>query len=191
VKAVALAIKEWNPAVQVYTDLNIYANPPIELSDLRDVQNLVDYWQPNVLVVRSRLGDFFKELQKDWWIYGNPKSPAKLASPLHDYRMLAWWAWYYGASGVGFWSYSDTGGSSAWEDIDGRRPDWAVVYETPEGIVSSRRWEAFREGLEDYVLLSGMKRTEAQKSMPSGKQNFDLWNLPTVEGVRRALLDAL
>ena len=191
VKAVAQAIKEWNPAVKVYTDLNVYATPPIEMSDLRDVQSFVDYWQPNVLVVRGRLGEFFKTLQKDWWIYGNPKAPAKQASPLRDYRMLAWWAWYYDAKGVGFWSYSDTGGSSAWDDIDGRRPDWAVVYETPEGVVSSRRWEAFREGLEDYVLLSGMNRTEAQRNMPSGKQNFDLWDLHTVEGVRRALLDAL
>jgi len=191
IKAVAQAIKEWNPAVQVYTDPSIHATPSITLSDLQDVESLVDYWQPNLLAVRGRTGDFFKTLAKDWWIYGNPKSPAKLASPLHDYRMLAWWAWYYGARGVGFWSYSDTGGSSAWDDVDGRRPDWAVVYETAEGVVSSRRWEAFREGLEDYVLLSGLKKSEVQRNLPSGEQNFDQWDIATIEGVRRALLSIL
>ena len=105
--------------------------------------------------------------------------------------MLAWWAWYYGARGVGFWSYSDTGGSSAWEDVDGRRPDWAVVYETPRGIVSSRRWEAFREGLEDYVLLSGANKSEVLRILPSGEQNFDQWDMAMVDGVRRALLEGL
>jgi hypothetical protein len=191
VKAIAHAIKEWNPHVQVYADPSVYANPPLEAADLHDVQNLVDYWQPNLLAVRGRMGEFFKRLKKDWWIYGNPKSPAKSGSPLHDYRMLAWWAWYYGARGVGFWSYSDTGGSSAWEDVDGRRPDWAVVYETPQGIVSSRRWEAFREGLEDYVLLSGASRSEVLRIFPSGEQNFDQWNMAMVDDLRRALLDGL
>lgn len=190
VKVVAQAIKEWNPSVQVYADPTVYADPPVEVSDLQDVQDLVDFWQPNLLAVRGRMGEFFKALNKDWWIYGNPKPPAKRASPLHDYRMLAWWAWLYGAKGVGFWSYSDTGGSSAWEDTDGRRPDWAVVYETPQGIVSSRRWEAFREGLEDYVLLSGASRSDVQRILPSGEQNFDRWETATVDAVRRTLLEA-
>ena len=189
IKVVAQAVKEWNPAVQVYADPTVHADPPVAVSDLQEVQDLVDYWQPNLLAVRGHMGEFFRALKKDWWVYGNPKSPAKRASPLHDYRMLAWWAWFYDAKGVGFWSYSDTGGSSAWKDTDGRRPDWAVVYESPQGIVSSRRWEAFREGLEDYVLLSGTSRSDVQRVLPSGEQNFDRWETATVDGVRRALLD--
>ncbi|MGC4097164.1 MAG: hypothetical protein QM706_08610 [Nitrospira sp.] len=191
VRAVAQVIKEWNPAVRVYADPSVHASPPLETADLQDAQSLVDHWQPNLLAVRGRMGEFFKALKKDWWIYGNPKSPAKVGSPLRDYRMLAWWAWYYGARGVGFWSYSDTGGSSAWEDVDGRRPDWAVVYETSQGIVSSRRWEAFREGLEDYVLLSGANRPDVLRVFPSGEQDFDQWDITKVDDVRRALLDDL
>ena len=190
VKMVAQAVKEWNPSVQVYVNPTIYAKPAIEVQDLREAESVVDFWQPNLLALPGRTGEFFKGLKRDWWLYGNPKSPAKLGSPLHDYRMLSWWAWHYGASGVGFWSYSDTGGSSAWDDIDGRRPDWSVVYETPDGVVSSRRWEAFREGLEDYRLLSGVARTQVQHILRTGEQSFDRWNTATVEGVRRALLNA-
>lgn len=190
IKAVAEAVKQWNPAVQVYSTLNAYSIPPIEVSDLRTVANTVDLWQPNRLILRGPIADFFKQLPKEWWFYGNPLSPAKQASPLHNYRMLAWWAWYYGAAGVGFWSYSDTAGSSAWDDIDGRRPDWAVVYETPSGIVSSRRWEAFREGLEDYALLSGRERTHVLQLMGPGEQNFDHWTSGKVNEVRKALLPA-
>lgn len=189
VKMVAQVVKTWNPSVQVYVNPTIHATPPIQVQDLYEVESLVDYWQPNLLVFRGQLGEFFKGLQKEWWLYGNPKSPAKLGSPLNDYRMLAWWAWLYGASGVGFWSYSDTGGSSAWDDIDGRRPDWAVVYETPGGVVSSRRWEAFREGLEDYTLLSGATKADVQRIFRTDGLNFDRWSTATVEGVRRALLN--
>jgi hypothetical protein len=191
VKVVAEAVKQWNPSIRVYADPSIHASSPIDISDLRDLETLVDYWQPNLLAVRGHLGDFFKGLQKEWWIYSNPKSPAKLGSPLHDYRMLAWWAWQYGANGVGFWSYSDTGASSAWVDIDGRRPDWAVVYESEQGIISSRRWEAFREGLEDYALLAAHSKDQIQKALgETNSLKFDRWKSSDIEVVRRILLRA-
>jgi len=192
VKAIAGAVKQLNPSIKIYTDPSVYATPPLNMSHLRDMETLVDYWQPNLLAVRGPLGVFFTGLQKEWWIYGNPKSPAKLGSPLHDYRFLAWWAWQYRASGVGFWSYSDTNGSSAWDDLDSRRPDWAVVYESDTGVVSSRRWEAFREGLEDYVLLSALDRVEVQEILRAGgEQNLDRWDSAAVERVRRTLLSSV
>src|SRR5262249_16101295 len=68
-----------------------------------------------------------------------------------------WRAWVLGASGSGVWSYSDTQGTSAWDDLDGRRGDWAAVYEAQGAVVSIRRWEAFREGLEDLALLTHVR----------------------------------
>jgi hypothetical protein len=93
---------------------------------------------------------------------------------------------------VGFWSYSDTNGSSAWDDIDGRRPDWAVVYESDKGVVSSRRWEAFREGLEDYALLVAPSTVTAQQGIrAAGKVNFDQWETADIESARLLLLNDL
>lgn len=192
IKAVAEVVKQVNPAIQIYADPSVHANPPLTLSDLRSLEAVVDYWQPNLLAVRGPLGSFFTGLQREWWLYGNPKSPAKLGSPLRDYRLLAWWAWHYRARGVGFWSYSDTNSSSAWNDLDSRRPDWAVVYESDTGVVSSRRWEAFREGLEDYILLSAINRSETLRAFPVGDtDNFDRWNSAAINGVRRTILNAL
>lgn len=184
---VADAIKRRHPTIRIYANLSAFADPAVRTSDLEDVRPLVDYWQPSLAVVRGPLGSWFTALKRDWWLYSNPKSPAKLASPLHDFRLLAWWAWHYGAKGIGFWSYSDTNGSSAWDDLDSRRPDWAVVYESPDGIVSSRRWEAFREGLEDYALLS-TRRAAREHIHRIGKSNFDQWNTADIESVRQALL---
>jgi|CXWL01.1.fsa_nt_gi hypothetical protein len=184
---VADAVKRRHPTIRIYANLSPFADPAVRTSDLEDLRPLIDYWQPSLAVVRGPLGSWFTALQRDWWLYSNPKSPAKLASPLHDFRLLAWWAWHYGAKGIGFWSYSDTNGSSAWDDLDSRRPDWAVVYESPDGIISSRRWEAFREGLEDYALLV-TRRTARERIQHIGKSNFDQWDTADIESVRQALL---
>jgi hypothetical protein len=139
--------------VMIYADPSIADGGKISLDDLRGADHVVDIWQPNLGILDTDLGKYFRDLERPWWIYENPTSPAKRSSPFKDYLLLSWHARNLGAAGVGFWSYSDTTGSSAWNDFDGRRPDWAVVYESEHGPVSSRRWEAFRKGLEDYTLL--------------------------------------
>ncbi|MDI1293535.1 MAG: hypothetical protein PSV18_12420 [Methylobacter sp.] len=96
--------------------------------------------------------------KKEIWLYG-VLANSKSLSPYTYYRLMAWRAFSLGFMGAGFWNYADTGSgkyeSSAWDDFDGKRPDFSVIYEG-EGntIVSSRRWEAWRMGAEDYELLS-------------------------------------
>ena len=95
--------------------------------------------------------------KKEIWLYGT-EGNTKSFSPYSYYRLMPWTAFYHGFSGVGFWNYADTGWEenpgSAWDDFDGNRPDFAVIYEGENGtIVSSRRWEAWRMGVEDYELL--------------------------------------
>lgn len=79
----------------------------------------------------------------------------KLADPGDFYRRQGWQAFALGLSGFGFWSYSDAGLSgNVWDDTDGQRKDPAIIYDAASGLVSSRRWEAWRDGLQDYRLLS-------------------------------------
>jgi hypothetical protein len=155
-------LKQLAPIVkQTDHNIRIYANPSnprkgcITASDLEYLSAYIDQWQPSWDYVRYRERAFFQRLPASWWIYDNPKSPAKDSSPFADYRMLAWKAWSVGADGVGVWSFDDTQHSSAWDDFDGIRADWAMVYEPRSGDVplSSRRWKAFVQGLADYRLL--------------------------------------
>ena len=87
------------------------------------------------------------------WLY-DVKGPGKTNPPYSYYRLLPWEAYFRGMSGVGFWSYADVNGS-AWDDFDGRRPDYGVVYESlaGNGLLTSRRWEAWRMGMEDVSIL--------------------------------------
>lgn len=152
-KIVAETVKRKFPLIQFYANPVSGTSNQVKSGDVGDAMQFIELWQPSLEAVRGSLWPVFQSSHRRWWIYSNPTSPPKAADPLNTYRLTSWWAWYLGASGVGFWSYSDTGGTSAWDDFDGSRPDWAVVYEYRNGVISSRRWEAFRKGLEDYILL--------------------------------------
>jgi hypothetical protein len=140
----------------------LYANPGrIADGDFRSGEDLsalielVDLWQPQTGVAADVLAEKL-EGKPRWWIYQVGDAPAKGILPL-CYRKLAWDADRYGARGFGVWSFSDTGGTSAWSDLDGVRPDWALVYESPGGVISSRRWEAFKAGIQDYQQLAACR----------------------------------
>ncbi len=153
---IVTAVKSIEPRIQIYANPGSSERSPTKRAALEKIAPKIDLWQPGLLYASGVGYEFFESLDSEWWIYANP-SPAhsaKAANPLKSYRLLGWNAFALGADGVGFWSYSDTEGSSAWDDFDGIRPDWAVVYEGENRITSSRRWEAFREGLEDYSALS-------------------------------------
>jgi hypothetical protein len=166
-REVAAWVKEADPAVQIYANPISTSSVQTSQKDLVALDSLIDFWQPSLRFAAKEGEAFFSGLMRPWWIYENAPMPAKSASPWKSYRLLSWRAWAIGAAGVGFWSYSDTSGTSAWDDLDGRRPDYAVVYEAREDgatPVSSRRWEAFREGIEDYQLLESALRGDLSSS---------------------------
>lgn len=155
----AQLIKTTNPAIKIYANPIAASSDSVSAWQLKGLQDKVDLFQPSARLVQEQL-PFFQNLSRDWWLYENPQSPAKSTLPAF-YRALGIKAWSLGASGVGFWSYSDTGKSSAWDDFDGKQPDWAVVYEDPKTIISSRRWEAFTKGLGDYRMLCQLEQSNS------------------------------
>jgi hypothetical protein len=110
----------------------------------------------------------FTSNKAELWLYSGGR-PAKSLSPYSFYRLMSWQAFLQGYKGVGFWAYADSGWGdkpgTAWDDFDGRYPDYSVIYEGQNNsIISSRRWEAWRMGIEDYELLSMYAKTKGQKA---------------------------
>jgi len=88
--------------------------------------------------------------------------------PLIKTRILQWYNWRFGLSGYLHW------GLNFWDDdplhstgSPGLPPgDCWIVYPGPEGPLSSLRWEALRDGFEDYEylwLLANRTREVAQE----------------------------
>jgi len=75
---------------------------------------------------------------------------AKHQSPLGYYRGLAWLAWHHNLTGIGFWSYC-TSQDDPWF-APATRNDYLLIYQG-DGVVPSKRWEAVRDGMEDFTLL--------------------------------------
>ncbi|MGD0843132.1 MAG: hypothetical protein ABSA06_02020 [Geobacteraceae bacterium] len=86
------------------------------------------------------------------WVYKAEGSTRSL-SPYTYYRMMSWRAFLRGYTGIGFWAYADIGDDdTAWKEL---ARDYSVIYEGKgNSIISSRRWEAWRMGIEDYELLT-------------------------------------
>jgi hypothetical protein len=102
---------------------------------------------------------------KDVWGYICHVNGKRL--PPHGYyRLQAWKTWKQGGNGFGFWYYVDDRDpdgelDSPWS-FAGRCDSGGVVYDArhapadvsrAEAVIPSRRWEAWREGVQDYTLL--------------------------------------
>jgi len=126
------------------------------------------------MTVLAKKPDYF-------WTYANPMPPlAQSVSPYSWYRMAVWRAWQVGSRGHGYWIYSYKTHWNSYRHEDGE--NWAVVYfadaeDAPPGIskrelvVTSKRWEATREGVEDYVYLR-MLKDRAEKADGKGSAQW-------------------
>lgn len=109
----------------------------------------------------ANIKDVLQEAQSksvDKWLY-DTQSNAELLSPYSYYRLMAWKAFYNNYTGIGFWNYADyENGSTNKIDLDNfdgvNATNYSVIYDGPgKSLISSRRWEAFSLGIEDYELL--------------------------------------
>jgi hypothetical protein len=120
----------------------------------------VDIWIPHLdslwkSAYREPLTAFYKSTHKPVWCY-TCRINMTAQPVLEYYRLKPWYAWKLGFDGVCFWDYNSWRGDP-WSDFDvlGSEgySDNGVVYSGANGPVTSRRWEAFRDGLQDYQYL--------------------------------------
>ncbi len=141
--------REVDSSILIYTD-------PVERATLDDIKRMapyVDIWCPNrggyLLTKGEEKLEYIKAIGKTVWTYecaGN----AKHQSPLGYYRAQAWLVWHHGLTGIGFWSYC-TSRDDPWY-LPGGGNDYLLIYQG-NGVVTSKRWEAVRDGIEDYSML--------------------------------------
>lgn len=136
--------------------IRIFENPYGAATD-RDMRRMapaIDIWCPMLNTAKDERLEFCRETSQEVWTY---QVLGKTSDPLRVYRAAFWECFAKDLRGHGFWDYADCGGS-AWDAYDSDRHDYAVVYDGAEDeLIPSKRWEAYREGAEDFALLSMLR----------------------------------
>jgi outer membrane protein assembly factor BamB len=167
--------REVDPKIHIYTDPVAGAR----LEHLKEMAPYVDIWCPNrnaiVLARNDARLDFLLSTGKPVWTY-ECEGSAKEQPPLVYYRGQAWLAWHHGLTGIGFWSYCTSRFDPWFRPVGERANDYLLIYQG-DGIVTSKRWEACRDGVEDYGALWELRRL-AKLAKEQGS-NPDLVNRAT------------
>ena len=146
--------READPNIRMYTD----PVGRITEAELKEMLPYVDIWCPNrrgLILDKTNAAklEIIKNSGATVWTY-ECDSNVKHQSPLGYYRAQAWLAWHHGLTGIGFWSYC-TSQDDPWF-LPTLRHDYLMVY-PGNGVVSSKRWEAVRDGVEDYSMLATLR----------------------------------
>lgn len=146
-KALIQWCKNAVPGVKFFATLNTQ-------QAVDEILNKIDIAQ----VLPSRYGiKIPKTHQSEVWTY-TAITPARSLSPYTFYRLMAWDAFFNDYDGIGFWNYADERNGNKLNLISETNPNlsgnYSVIYNDSLGnILSSRRWEAFSLGIEDYSIL--------------------------------------
>ncbi|NQT00925.1 MAG: hypothetical protein HQ580_02770, partial [Planctomycetes bacterium] len=157
----AQLIKDTDPNIRIYA--NSFGKGPKEFMRFRE---LIDIWclQDSHCERHPQWLEQIKDFGKQVWTYECLR-PMKAKDPYSYYRLMPWRAFKRGQTGAGFWIYyyglNFETGTVPWDDTLRPRGFSGVVYgrggslvpELLENIVPSRRWQAWREGVEDYQYL--------------------------------------
>ncbi len=127
--------------------------------EVRMLDPVIDLWIPHQAALYARpyspeLRALYAELAargEPVWTY-TCSTNMKALSPLDYYRLKEWRVWDLGVGGSCFWAYNSWRGDP-WNDFDGEIADCGTIYDGPAGPITSRRWEATRDGREDYQAL--------------------------------------
>lgn len=143
-------LKKVSPEIKTFVTLNNQS--------AFDLHNYVD-----ISCVHSDVLPHYKYENRENWLYAT-KGPAKSNAIYAYYRLLPWIATEMKMSGVGFWSLTDFGANddSSGNDYYGYGYNYSPIYVNAHHVFSSRRWEAWRLGLQDATLLKAHSKKYGQ-----------------------------
>jgi hypothetical protein len=144
------------------------------LHTAKELLGSVDIWVPMLNTYQSRFHPARQEAGEEVWIYTcvHPQGyyPNRfIQQPLVLTRLLHWVNYKLGATGYLHWGFSHWSSDDPFTKTEPKLGDFGllpagdswIVYPRPGGILDSIRWEAMRDGIEDYELLRLLKKSEA------------------------------
>lgn len=148
-------VRNANPEVMLYVDGGG------ELPMFEAMAPVIDIWCPGIdmlpydtpemRVMRGNGGALWS--YDCAYTYSRPIGPnIKNINIVGQFRTAALFAMRHNATGIGYWSYNI--GDDMWGRV---QMEYPLVYPGRAKPVTSRRWEAVREGIEDYRILAALR----------------------------------
>ena len=154
----AAVILEWLKAIKTgFPEINTMATimrKDVDTSAVQELYTKLDILIPNWSDYLPA-ADYYAKLQArgaKLWSYHN--LPIDSAHPYGHHRLYAWRAWERGMTGIGFWAYCDSYGNGSWNPYAAVSPPYSPVYFGPGTVHDGKRFEAVREGVQDYERLA-------------------------------------
>ncbi len=131
------------------------------VKEVQAMDPYIDVWIPHLrCLLRPKVGP---KLLAQYRKTGEPiytytcSVNMKSLSAYTYHRLKPWQAARLGLDGVFYWAYNSWRGDP-WNDFDGPIADCGAIYDGVDGPITSRRWEASREGIEDWQIMRLFER---------------------------------
>jgi hypothetical protein len=154
-------VREINPEIQTFVDNSAHTAGPNDLAKFLEWNPYVTVWCP-VWHRPDEVIDLYRENGADhMWMYFCGMHQRHV-NPSWRYRKHAWLGKSRQVKGLMFW-YSFGGD----ELFDGAAT--AAFFDNSQGVFTSRRWEAWRDGIEDYQYFT-LLESLADKAQPDERK---------------------
>lgn len=169
-------IKAIAPDIRIFTDPQ-FENATPALDEMLKVSDVICPHLPTygnrMEFIKSHVAKASRD-SKEYWLYGC-LGPGRQLDPYYYYRMQAWQCWRNNAIGMGFWcywnSYPRNANATSWNELIDNIESFGLVYDDGASLCSSRRWEAVREGVEDYEYLFMLKNRVSELKAKNVKKD--------------------
>lgn len=161
-KAVNTVVQFGEIANEVYPEVMLYQDGGGELPMFNAMSKYLDVWCPTIDWVADKTPEMnvMRTTGKLLWSYNCSYASSRPVGPnikninlIYEFRTAALLAMRNGVTGIGYWCYN-LGSENPWSRI---KQEYNLVYPGTTKSITSRRWEAVREGIEDYRILEAIK----------------------------------
>ena len=162
-KAVNQLVQLGTMSKEINPDIMIYQDGGGELPMFQAMSKCLDIWSPTIDWIADKTPEMnvMRTKGKFLWSYNCSYASSRPVGPnikninlIYEFRTAALLALRNGATGIGFWCYNSNN-ENPWSRI---KLEYNLVYPGASKSITSRRWEAVRESIEDYRIAAALKK---------------------------------
>lgn len=145
--------KIW-PEVRIYLNGATYLDDPQERRQLFQIADIVQAETYDAIGVDKRWLPTLQRDVREPWMYTYHGGRSRSVDLYDNYLLPAWKAVAWRLQGMGFWSFCASHYGDPWDGLSKGAAGLIVIYPGMDRFIESRRWAAYREGIEGAKLAS-------------------------------------